>query len=254
MSLSDGRSGFFGKTHRNPRPRPSRVLQTHWFAWSHRLPFCPDQSLKSTQKKLRGEVRFPVDDLMYLPGHPDQPYLAAAVQRHKGNTLTTGHYTALVRKNSVRGSDWLLYNDSSVTTIESAAVSDENAYVVVYRRLDSRDADIFNADTPHTRSSTGGGRSGGNKTPPPPPVAPIVTPQSETEWVTLGEPERDVAKQQRLANPGPRNRARHLANGGGDGGRGRGGRSLWPSPKLLTSLIVAAGLITFARPSERASV
>ncbi|CAM9526910.1 unnamed protein product, partial [Ectocarpus fasciculatus] len=91
------------------------------------------------QEKKRGVVPFPVDALLYMPGHPDVPFLAVAIQCHTGTSLTSGHYRALVRASAAKGSEWVVYDDDRVSRMESVDVRKEEAYILVYRQLDPRD-------------------------------------------------------------------------------------------------------------------
>lgn len=106
------------------------------------VPFC------SVQEKKRGVVPFPVDNLLSMPGHPDVPFLAVAIQCHTGTSSTSGHYRTLVRATATKGSEWVVYDDSRVRRMESVNVAKEEAYVLVYRQLDPRDLVRYNAPPP----------------------------------------------------------------------------------------------------------
>lgn len=75
--------------------------------------------------------------LLTAPTTVKVPYIATAVVRHLGDDFTRGHYTTLVRNTTAPASKWVMLDDARVRGISHTEVVNKDAYMLLFRRLDS---------------------------------------------------------------------------------------------------------------------
>lgn len=98
----------------------------------------------SGSKTLR-HVLLEVEEIHVINGGS---YVLMGIQRHYGTSISSGHWTTLVRDEKYPNSTWHEYSKMTVKEVPVGQVSSRDAVVLVFRKLEVSEVFRFMCDTP----------------------------------------------------------------------------------------------------------